>query len=142
MCRSRTIFVMLSVMHALRLAVRACRFAASGRFRLIFMLLIIPSSLIAHLGRSDISLWPYIRQSIISQTWLRISHDRAHCNEPGLSLRRGDWDWGGGRRAMGTGTNLITRALAVLANVSPAARRMSAPANAEHPLQLPPAANC
>jgi hypothetical protein len=43
--RSRTIFAMLFVMHALRLAVRACRFAASGRFRLIFMLLIIPSSL-------------------------------------------------------------------------------------------------
>jgi len=36
---------MLFIMHALRLAVRACRFAASGRFRLIFMLLIVPSSL-------------------------------------------------------------------------------------------------
>jgi hypothetical protein len=52
-----------------------------------------------------------------------------------------DWHFGAVRKRAGW-TNLITRALAVLANVSPAARRMSAPANAEHPLQLPPAANC
>src|ERR1700730_6579258 len=53
-------------------------------------------------ARGDISAWPHIRQSIISQTWLRISHAQAHCNEPGLSQTEKRWP-GSGRRPTGHG---------------------------------------